>query len=163
MVSRGRCRLTTLTIVTRDPLEVSQTEELGTAETAGFVSTGGRQSETLCSSPTSVAGNRFPATLVGELHKVSDCLPPVLTNPAVSAVPSSSVWLTSRGSLVTIVKVVRRHHPLETIVLGNQEADSQFVEISIPVCENASGPLVVVIVNKHQSVKSVRKPVSEVL
>ena len=48
MVSRGWCRLTTLTIVTRDPLEVSQTEELGTAETAGFVSTGGRQSETLC-------------------------------------------------------------------------------------------------------------------
>ena len=42
--------------------------------------------------------------------------------------------------------------------MSYQEADCQFVEISILVGENASGPLVVVIVNKHQSVKSVRKP-----
>merc|ERR1711974_347295 len=43
----------------KDPLEVSPTEELGTAETVGFVSTGGRQSATLCSSPTSAVGNRL--------------------------------------------------------------------------------------------------------
>ena len=62
------------------------------------------------------------------LHKVSDCLPPVLTNPAVSAVPSSSVGLASRGSLVTIVKVVRRHHPLETIVLGDLKIQKEKFE-----------------------------------
>ena len=52
------------------------------------------------------------------LNQVSDGVPPMLTDPSVSALTLAAVGLAPGRTGVLVVEVVRRHHPLETVVLG---------------------------------------------
>jgi hypothetical protein len=85
----------------------------------------------------------------------------VLADPSVAAV-ARRVGLRSRWTLIGVVKEVRRHDSLEPIFLSQEEGHRHFVVVVALVGENAAvaatvAALVIVVVDKDQGVKSIRK------
>ena len=85
----------------------------------------------------------------------------MFANPSITTRLVTGVRVGAGGTLVGIVKVVGRHDPLEGVVVGQVEAGGQLVEVVLLVGEDTSGAtmtaLIVVVVDKGQSVESVGK------
>ena len=81
----------------------------------------------------------------------------MFTDPAVAALPGR-VGVRSRRTLISVLKLVRRHDSLESVLLGQHESNSELVVVAVLEGQNtvavaaSVASLVVVIVGEDQSV-----------